>query len=320
MNLAKCILVLCTLSGACTDHDSEESSFESPEPPQKTKSQSATKASPTPPEPPLEARDEKPNKVKAPAGSEDTGTVLTGGDTSKSPVIYPEITFKGTGVAICDEDVYLTTATVKTRLTETEFVMQLVDATVKTNVLEDKLQEEINNNLTEIRYQLVPVADRGKIDGKDLGIFATSSLQVKQDIQFNFSSPLPVYVWPAAAARFDILKTGGPKTWKALATGKSSFEVTVTMTYVRGAGNRSTIRLETFIKDDKNGELYQDFPIPKKAEITVDGDLQLIERSENENLFDGDDRCDDTQGIVRLDYDACFRTFPGKFEDFGCAN
>jgi hypothetical protein len=320
MYLAKYLFILCALFAACTDHDSEEPSFESPEPSIQAKSQSATKAPSTPSEPPLEAREEKPRKVEAPRESEDTGTVLTGGDTTKAPVDYPEITFKGSGIAICDEDVYLTKATVRTRLSETQFVMQLVDATVKTNILEDKLQEEINNNLTEIRYQLVPVAERGKIDGKDLGIFATSSLQVKQDTHFNFSSPLPVYVWPATAARFDILRTRGPKTWKALVTGKATFEVIVTMTYVKGSGNRSTIRLETSIKDDKNGELYQDFPIPKMAEITVDGDRQLIERSKNENLFDGDDRCDDTLGIVKLDYDACIRTSPGKIEDFGCAN
>lgn len=319
MDVFKSFIVVWVLAGACTKQDGLEPSEDSPVSTRIVRSHTSARESDQVIKQSPETRQEKPLRRPENQDEGDTGTILTGGDTSNAPVTYPEIMFQGTGVAICNEDVYLTTATIKSRLTDTMFVLQIEKATVTTDVLEDKLQEEIDNNLTEIQYGLVPVSQRGKIDGKDLGIFATSSLHVKQDIQFKFSSHLPVYVWPAAAARFDELRTGGPKSWKATVTGKATFEATVTMRYVRGAGNRSTIRLETFIKEDVNGELYQDFPIPKIAEITVDGDRQLVERSKNEHLFDGDDRCDDTLGIVRMDYEACTRTYPGKVEDFGCS-
>ncbi len=317
MGVAKFLLILWMPSTSCSRQDPMEPALDSSASTGKRRSDSAVKDTKVPIQLSLEPKKEPIRSEKD--THEDTGKVLTGGDLSTSSVMYPETLFKGTGVAVCDEDVYLTTATVKSRLSETTFVMQLAAATVQTDSLEDKIQEEIDNNLTEVQYTLVPVADRGKIDGKDIAIFATSSLQVKQDIRFKFSEPLPVYVWPAVAARYDSLRNGGPKSWTAIVTGKVTFEATVTLTYVRGAGNRSTIRLETFIKEDQNGELYQDFPIPKIAEISVDGDRQIVERSKNENVFNGDRRCDDKLGVVKMDYEVCIRISPGKIEDFGCS-
>jgi hypothetical protein len=259
-----------------------------------------------------------------PGGSTDTelstdpGKVLSGTDTGKGTVTYPEILLKGKGETYCDGDVFTTVTTAKSRLSEAEFVMQLAEARVYTNRFEERVNQELNANKSEVRYTLVPIAERSKLDGKDLAIFATSSLQVKKNIRWTFSSPIPVYIWPAPAARFETLQKQSSKTWNARVTGSKEFDVRITLIYIRGFGNRTTIRMETEIPQDRMGELYEDFPVPKIAEITVDGDRQIVERSRNENHFWGDRSCDEKRGIVKLDYEACTRTADGKVEDLGC--
>jgi hypothetical protein len=251
--------------------------------------------------------------------STDPGRVLSETDTGKGTVTYPEILLKGKGETYCDGDVFTTVTTAKSSLSETEFVMQLAQARVYTNKFEARVNQELNANRSEVRYTLVPLAERGKVDGKDLAIFATSSLQVKKNIRWTFSNPIPVYVWPAPAARFETLQKEGSKTWTANVTGSKQFDVRITLFYVRGFGNRTTIRMETEIPQDRMGELYEDFPVPKVAEITVDGDRQIVERSLNENHFWGDRSCDEKRGIVKLDYVACSRMVAGKVEDLGCS-
>lgn len=251
--------------------------------------------------------------------STDPGKVISESDAGNGTVTYPEILLKGKGETYCDGDVFTTVTTAKSRLSETEFVMQLAEARVYTNRFEDRVNQELNANRSEVRYTLVPVAERSKLDGKDLAIFATSSLQVKKNIRWTFSNPIPVYIWPAPTARFEKLKDKGSQTWAAQVTGSKQFDVRITLTYVSSlSGNRTTIRMETEIPQDRMGELYEDFPVPKLAEITVDGDRQIVEKSRNENHFWGDRSCDEKRGIVKLDYQACTRTAAGKVEDLGC--
>lgn len=250
--------------------------------------------------------------------SENSGKLLKSGDAPVVPVTYPEIELSGKGTTLCDGDTYKTTATVRSRLTESLFAMDLETATVYTRVGQDRVQEEIDRNLSAVEYSLVPVAERGKIDGKDFAIFGTGSVQAKKDIRFTFSSPLPVYIWPAPASRFDALRTKGPQSWTATVTGKRTFEATVTLTYLGGFSNTTTIRLETTIPSDRNGELYEDFPIAKSAEITVDGDRQLVVSSKNENHFYGNEHCDKKRGKINIQYQVCRKITGGKVEDLGC--
>lgn len=250
--------------------------------------------------------------------STDPGKVINDSDTGKGTVTYPEILLKGKGETYCDGDVFTTVTTAKSRLSETEFVMQLAEARVYTNRFEERVNQELNANKSEVQYTLVPIAERSKLDGKDLAIFATSSLQVKKNIRWTFSNPIPVYIWPAPASRFEILQKESSKTWNARVTGSKQFDVRITLSYIRGFGNRTTIRMETEIPQDRMGELYEDFPVPKVAEITVDGDRQIVEKSRNENHFWGDRSCDEKRGIVKLEYEACTRTSAGKVEDLGC--
>ncbi len=252
------------------------------------------------------------------------GKVLGSQDVPEKTVIYPSIGLRGKGTTLCDNKTYDTTAAARSRLTDTLFNTELERATVVTRFAQGRVQSELDKNVSSVEYSLVPVADRSKVTGKDIAIFATSSRQAKKGTRFNFSEPLPVYIWPAPAARFEELRKKNSMSWTAKASGYRDLVATVTLTYVKVEGSEVTIRLDTSLSfpdgsPDPKGELYEDFPIPKSAEITFDGDRKVVLKSKNENWFYGDKYCDEKLGIVKIDYQACTKSIGGKTEDLGCS-
>ena len=271
----------------------------------------------------LQNSSQTPGSGSSDAGSEG-GRVLSSRDVPEKSVVYPSIELRGKGTSLCDGKVYNTTATARSQLTDTLFVTELERATVMTSAFQDRVQSELDKSVSSVEYSLVPVADRAKVKGKDIAIFATSSRQTKKGTRFNFSEPLPIYVWPAPAARFEELRKNHSMSWTAKASGFRDLVATVTLTFVSASGSEVTIRLDTSLSfpngnPDPKGELYEDFPIPKSAEITFDGDRKVILKSKNENWFYGDQHCDEKLGIVKIDYQACSKSIGGKTEDLGCS-
>jgi hypothetical protein len=112
-------------------------------------------------------------------------------------------------------------------------------------------------------------------DDIDFDFTTTAIFAVKVEKQakgetYTFDAPLPVFAFPVPQNRYDELE--GSKSWTAnVTTSKGqSYEATITLTKVSETADGVVIKLETFIPQDTDLTLYEDFPVPKRSIYTLD--------------------------------------------------
>jgi len=133
-------------------------------------------------------------------------------------------------------------------------------------------------------------------------IFA-DSVSSQDGRTYAFATPLPVFVSPAALARYESLDDG-PLTYTTNVSGTSSFTVNTTIRRSSPPNDPNVrITIENVIPEDSQGRLYQAFPFARESQFYIDTREQTLRRVDMTRIYHDDDR--KTQRLMHLNYRVC---------------
>lgn len=261
----------------------------------------------------------------AKGASASVGELATNQPQPEIAVEYPTLDFKGKGVVTCKGKSYPLMAQVTSAIDAQKLDLNVYSAHISADSgkVEKKANEKISQSLGGTTYARVGKAERDALKGQGFdyaayAVFAKSVTKARTGQVFTFDKPLPVFPWPAPAAKYDELVKAGSKTWTANVSGAFSSPITITVQRVSGGGDEQVVKFTMTLAADKGSELYEIFPIPKEATFTVNSKAQLVSRIDQTSLFLGDENCKGGRESVHMDYRLCKRTTRSKTEPFSC--
>ena len=242
-----------------------------------------------------------------------------------SPIVYPSFDLNGKGACTCKGKVNTTIARIGTSLSKDTLNINMYQADIQLDGKgkgQKEATEKIQQNTGITAYARPNAAEikalrESGFDYAGYAIFAKQVVKSRQGQTYTFDKPLPVFPWPALAARYKDLQTAGSKTWSANVTGFRSFAVTVTLSLVEASDDKVVVKFTTDIPSDSTWELYEDFPIPRESIYTINPQASIVTRIENTNYFFGNE-CGDSKEQIKMAYALCKRDSDGKVDQYPC--
>lgn len=145
-------------------------------------------------------------------------------------------------------------------------------------------------------------------------IMATKA-QTHKGLQYEFSSPLPIFPWPAAKARYEPID-GIEQEFSAEVTGEKNVSVKMTVKMIDSTSTTATLQFQLTINGSEERSLYDKFPIPRMAVYTINTETKDVRTIVSTDWF-YDKECP-VNGQASLTYKLCKKTKNNKTENFPC--
>lgn len=164
------------------------------------------------------------------------------------------------------------------------------------------------------KKQLDQMKENGGIKAPSYAILATKA-QTHKGLQYEFSSPLPIFPWPASKARYEAID-GVEQEFSADVTGEKNVSVKMSVKMIDSTDTTATLQFTLTINGSEERSLYDKFPIPRTAVYTVNTETKDVRTIESTDWF-YDKECPQN-GQASLTYKLCSKTKNSKTENFPC--
>jgi len=234
-------------------------------------------------------------------------------------VVYPVLTFRGTGSLTSAPDNYNIAQNTTYKMDNTAITVTVVSSHSSKSEVDKKLQASVGPSVFQrtTKARLDQLQSAPGFAAATMLFFA-DSVRKPGGATATYSSPLPVFVVPAARSRYAPLDKG-PLTFNAMVTAGSRFPVRVTIEKVRDSGKYIVVRTTTTIDQDRDGTLYEAVGLPHITEYNIDTDQHHVITLTVHGYYHND-QIPQSQSRQNIDlfYQLCSSQTGAKTETFPC--
>jgi hypothetical protein len=280
---------------------------------------------------------------------------LGGGVTPVTETVdYPSLSFKGRGYTTYKNDDHLDMEMdTQTTTDPTSLVFNTARAKVHCGDLDGCRQDDVDKvvndrSLGATRFTRVTKDQvRGALgdaaaEATVWGIFV-SGVTSRAGVVFTASSPFPNYPWPKSEAVYASLTTATYSTvitadryvsndhdvsadqldnptlagiWEGQNKARKTFNATITVSKAALGGGLVAVTFELNLPEDRDHNLYEQFPVPKRATYTIDTTAKNIIKADVTTYANGDKSREPEES--RLTHALCSKTLRGQTQSFSC--
>lgn|GEM_PF-1733247 len=252
----------------------------------------------------------------------DSGTTYGGGEQAGTSEVYPVQGFTATGSLAHRGGGAQVRQKITAALTKTEFTINTLEFVAYDGKETGKVNEDITDDTGPLIFNRV---DTAKLPStlqsnpiKDIVVFSDRITDNRQKrnkvITLGSGDPFPVMVIPAGSARYDPLYVGPVTLSSAVTVDGKSFKLNWTITRQTAlTANTAEIAVNFIIPEDKDGELYELFPMSKTTIYKVNTDQKRIESIDTNSKYN--DEKDRKGYSVSLNFTLCSSNRGGQIEN-----
>lgn len=264
-----------------------------------------------------------PTYSSSPNGSTANGNGQTDPSTAAgTSEVYPVQGFTATGSLAHRGGGAQVRQKITAALTKTEFTINTLEFVAYDGKETGKVNEDITDDTGPLIFNRV---DTAKLPStlqsnpiKDIVVFSDRITDNRQKrnkvITLGSGDPFPVMVIPAGSARYDPLYVGPVTLSSAVTVDGKSFKLNWTITRQTAlTANTAEIAVNFIIPEDKDGELYELFPMSKTTIYKVNTDQKRIESIDTNSKYN--DEKDRKGYSVSLNFTLCSSNRGGQIEN-----
>jgi hypothetical protein len=241
-------------------------------------------------------------------------------EDSDTDIEYPVMKFLAKGSLTSDGKTYPCNGRVTASMDDSSLKLDLTEMKIDVGKYQDKADQKTRQELGVSVYERVAKGRMARLESEKsfnnapYMIFSEKVVKPNGKGVFSFNPPLPVFAWPAREAAYADLEENGSVTWKATVNG--SYEVNVTVEYEGQSGGLIELRMTVEIPSDKNGEIYETFPMSKETVFKVDPVKRRVLRLDTVDFYyDEEKKRKERNDLV---WRICSASRAGKSEDYSC--
>ncbi len=259
---------------------------------------------------------QNPNQSPGSSGTSSSGTGSPAptptGTMSPTPQMYPALAYHGEGKLFNDGRDFKITQDIRIDVDDAKFRLHVDKFRSSTDQVDKKIKTQVGTST----YFRTPQADldylaRQGFANELYAIFA-DSVTARDGTTYVFSKPLPAYIVPAVASRYDTL-AAADKVYTARVNG-GAFNVTMTLHLVSRTPTEIVVTSDMVIAEDNKGNLYDKFPLNRRNTYRIDPIRKVVRRINALAHYPDDGRMEK----IELEHRLCSETYNGKVENFAC--